>query len=83
MIERACGLDEPKALRRLTDARLLQLMLQDEDLKLAKDAAAELRRGIGVGQPINAVQVNVTRDAAVVESLKTLQIEEEDAQEKN
>jgi len=67
--------------KKLRKARLTELMMQDEDLKVALGAIKADQVEHGVGGPMVAVQVNLNRDERVVKALKSLQIEVEDVQE--
>ncbi len=81
MIQRA---DEEKLLERevrekLVKARLTELLMQDEDPRIALGAAKAIQAELGVGTPLVGVQINAPiRDVRVVEMLKSLQLEVED-----
>ncbi|HPO87349.1 MAG TPA: hypothetical protein PLN86_16025 [Candidatus Hydrogenedentes bacterium] len=63
--------------KKLRKARLLELMMQDEDKRVAIAAIKADQVEHSVGNPAVAVQLNVIRDQKVVEMLKSLQIEVE------
>jgi hypothetical protein len=63
---------------RLYKARVLELMMQDEDLKVAAAMVKEVRQELGLGNPALQVQINnVVRDQNVVSALRALGLEEQ------
>lgn len=73
---------DKKVRENVAKARLVELMVQDEDLKVALGA---VKTELEVGRPFAAVQINnnLITDPAVIESLKTLQLEVEGETEKS
>ena len=78
MIQRA---DEEKLLdktvrEKLVKARLTELMMQDDNIKVALGAAKAIQNELGVGTPLVGVQVNApVKDIRVATMLKSLQLE--------
>ncbi len=86
MIDRSeeARLLDAKMREKLVKARLTELMMQDEDQRVALGAARAVQAELGIGQgTINvgiAVQANLKYDPGVIAALKSLRIEDEDGE---
>ncbi len=70
---------DAKVREKLVKARLTELMMQDEDHRVALGAARAVQTELGIGgTPVNvavAVQANLKYDPGVIAALKSLQLE--------